>query len=146
MRSRGQGGSSLIVVLFVVAFLSLVVPSLLGLTFTGARTGSSVIHDRNSRYAATSGLEAAVQHGRTARWVGRLGLVCPTMRFTIDAALVAVTCTSTTGAFDLDRTLIYQAAVSGTPLARTTVIFRDGTAGVGEPAVDVLSWKTIVSE
>ena len=61
MRTRDERGASLMLVLAVVMFLALVVPAILVLTATGSRATLPVIRDRHAQYAATSGLDAAIQ-------------------------------------------------------------------------------------
>ena len=142
-RQRGQAGASLVLALFLTGFISLMVTAVLALSFTGATATSAVQTDRGRRYLATAALDAAIQHGRAERWVGRPGLECPSLTLGFGNQTASVTCTSATRAFDLDRTVTYEASVQGTLMARATVLFRDGTAGSGEPAVDVVSWRAV---
>lgn len=139
-RHRGQAGASLMLVLAIVAFMSLVIPAVLSLSFTGARITRSVKTDRRAQYTAVSALDAAIQHGRTAMWVGRFGTFCPTTTLAIDGVTASVACTSTTGAFDLDRTITFVSSVGGVDRASARVLYRDGTAGTNGPDVDITMW------
>lgn len=143
MARRSERGSSLIVALILLAVVAVLVPAVLSLTFTGTKVTDIASSDRHRTYAAVSALDAAVQHGRSTPWVGRVGLACPTMTVAIGSDTATVTCTSSTGLFDLDRSVAYVAEVEGAVWATAEVIFRDGTAGAGEPAVDIVSWYSV---
>ena len=140
-RPRGQSGASLMLVLFIIGFLAIVVPAVLGLVFSGAATTAAVRSDRAQQYAASSALDAAIQYGRSTKWVGRVGTTCPTTTLLVDDLLATVTCTYSTGPYDLDRTVSFVASVEGTQRASASVVYRDGTAGSGEPTVDVTTWN-----
>lgn len=140
---RSERGAALLLALGLTLFISVIVPPLLVRTSVGSRTSSTVIAERRALYAAASAADAAVQNGRVARWVGRYGLVCPTLTMTTDAVTATVTCSSSTRAGDIDRTLTYASAVNGRTQVRVTVIFRDSTAGSGLPATDLVSWSSV---
>ena len=141
MRKRNQQGATLMIVLFITFFLATVVPAVLGLALTGAKVTGAAHRDREHTYLATSALDAAIQEGRTARWVGRFGLTCPTLTLTAGTSTATVTCVSQTGVNEVDREITYTVSVDGTVMGTSNVIFRDGAAPTGEPVVDVTTWK-----
>jgi hypothetical protein len=126
----------------VLAVMCVIVPILLGLAFSGASATASVKRERRDSYVAVSAIDAAIQHARSAEWVGRFGIDCPALALVVDDVSSVVECTSDTGAFDLDRTLSFTAKVDGSIRASADVIIRDGSAGAGEPSVDVLAWDS----
>src|SRR4051794_25474943 len=137
---RSERGASLIIVLVVCMFLGLVVPVLLSLVTAGSGLASASVTERRSLYTATSGIDAAIQNGRAAPWVGRFGF-CPTEHVALGDRTAVVTCSSVTALTDLDRTVSYAAAVDGAVRVRATVIYRDSAVAPGvEPPVDVISW------
>ena len=52
----------------------------------------------------------------------------------------SVTCSSLADPIDLDRTVKFTSSVDGTPAIVATVVYHDGIAGSGQPAVFVADW------
>ncbi len=129
MERRNDRGSALVVALLLVTLFALIVPALLGLALTGTRVTSSVVNERRTSYVASSALDVAIQTGRRAGWVGRFGLDCPTMNMVIDGQPAVVRCETSTGSFDLDRSVTFDASVEGISRARAEVVFRDSRRG-----------------
>lgn len=147
MRRRDERGATLVLVLALIAFLAVVVPSVLGLVITGSRVSRPVLEDRRALYAATSALDAAVQQGRVNDDVGRAGAACPDQTLVVDGLEVTVGCEGGTRWCDLDRTVAYTAVVRdpGPPstvlgTATADVVFRFSLDS--EPAVEVRQWDS----
>lgn len=140
MRRRDQRGSTLVIALAVTGALGITVPAALGLAFAGANSNIAATTDRADTYAATSGIEAAIAYAGRTEWVGRFGAPCPTIAADVGATPVEVTCASTTGPTDVDRTLTLTARVGGRIAARAAVLIRDSAPVGGAPRVDVLTW------
>lgn len=145
-RAGRERAASLMFVLVVTGGLAVLAPSVLGLTFTGAAVTNRVAGQRQNLYATTSAIDAAVQYGRTARWVGRPGAGCPAVTTTVDTTTVTVSCTSSTRISDIDRTVRFVATVGGRTTAQVDVVYRDATAGTGLPTVDVVRWANLPAD
>lgn len=92
---RGQTGASLVVVLAFMVFVSLLVPAILGLTFTGLRVSAESAEQRDVLYAAGSGIELAVaaataQDPRDSSSAEE----CSEVSIELDGATVKVACKS----------------------------------------------------
>lgn len=144
-RARGQTGASLALVLALIAFLSLLVPAVLGLAFTGSRVTIPVKEDRRETYAASSAIDAAVALGRQNADVGVPGGPCPDQTLSIDGLDVTVHCSQHDPPADLcvylDRFVTYTAEVrkpgDTAVIARSTaeVVFRFNLDGPPTPEI-----------
>lgn len=91
-RHRGQAGASLLLVLGLIAFVSVVLPALLGMTVTGLRVTSPIVRDRAEVYAATSAIEGTIAMGRGDPTFGLAGGPCPGQVLAIGGFDVHVDC------------------------------------------------------
>ncbi|MFM7062500.1 MAG: hypothetical protein ACKO04_03255 [Actinomycetes bacterium] len=149
---RNQVGASLVIVLGVVGFLTVMVVSMLKLASVGAVVTGVDSNERQQTYAVASALDAAIQEARRAQWMGRYGAVCSTLTVPVGTTTVSVSCTSSTRMTDLNRTIRFQARVDGQVRGVADVVICDagGVAATGnicaagggtEPAVQVFSWN-----
>ncbi len=140
-RIKDQRGVSLVLVLAVTAFMSVILGSLVVLTQTGFETVTPVKSDREVNYALSSALDAAIQQGRTAQAIGRGGY-CPGESLTIKGAAttysIDVTCQPVpqTCLF-YERTILYVATANDPSHTTASVIvtFHDdfGDPGASQP-------------
>lgn len=115
-RPRTQGGFTLIAVLAVVLFFSLVVVALLGLVSTDAGTTSGLSRSASQRRAADAALQVAMTRIKTATAADLAGAgPCAGVdgqRLTVEASATVVTCRSV----DLGETPIASPGDGGTVL------------------------------
>lgn len=90
--ARGQSGASLVVVLAFVAFVSAIVPAVLGMSITGLRISASSAQDRTELYAAGSAIEVAVAAGAADAELGSGAGECTGTRVAVDGMDVLVSC------------------------------------------------------
>ncbi len=114
-RHGGQSGTSLVLVLALVAILSLLMPAILSLTGTGLRITSPVVQNRAEVYAATSAIDAAVENGRVDQSIGAQGVACKPQLLSIGGFDVTIECQgypqSDDGCHYLDRFATFLAEV-----------------------------------
>jgi hypothetical protein len=79
-------------VLALVAFLGVMLPAILGLVTTGSLVTRPVLQDRRELYAATSGLDAAIQLARREPDLGAVGGPCPDQSVVAEGFRVDVAC------------------------------------------------------
>ncbi|MCZ7627849.1 MAG: hypothetical protein M5U19_01550 [Microthrixaceae bacterium] len=115
MRQRGQSGASLVIVMAFMAFLAVIVPTVLGLANTGLAVTEPVVEDRRALYAAASALDAAIRLGDADADVGVPGGPCPDTSAVVDGLEVRVDCQGHPAPVDgchyLDRFVTYTAEV-----------------------------------
>ncbi len=112
---RGQSGASLMIVLGLVTVMGVLIPALLTIAGTGLLITSPIVKDRAEVYAATSGIEAAIAHGRIDESVGAPGVDCRAQLLTISDFEVTIDCEGTPISEDdcvsSDRFVTYTAEV-----------------------------------
>ncbi|MFM7068931.1 MAG: hypothetical protein ACKOYM_05655 [Actinomycetes bacterium] len=134
MRRRNQTGASLIIVIGVVGFLSVMVVSMLKLTSAGALVGGVDATERQRTYVVGSALDTAIQEARRAKWMGRYGAVCSTITVPVGSVTATITCSSSTRLADIQRTVHFVAYTGGAKRGSADVVICDG----GDlPGVDV---------
>jgi len=139
-RPRNQVGESLVIVIGIVGFLSVMVVSMLKLASVGAVVTGVETTERQQTYAVSSALDAAIQEARRAQWMGRYGAVCSTLTVPVGPTTVSVSCTSSTRMTDINRTIRFQARVGSELRGGADVVIYD-VGGGAEPAVQVYNWS-----
>ena len=152
--ARDERGQVLILALAFLGFGALVIGTLLTFAFSSSSASVQLQGQRATVYTADGATDAAIQMGRVDNTVGGYGDArCQAtnpgsatgpflLRTTSNGTTATVFCKWSSDQLSPDRTVTFTTFIGGIPqpVVRTEVIYHDGVAGSGMPAVNVHWW------
>jgi hypothetical protein len=151
---RDERGQVLILALAFLGFGALVIGTLLTFAFSSSASSMQLQGQRATVYTADGATDAAVQMGRVDNTIGGYGDArCQAnnpssatgpylLRTTSNGLTATVFCRWSQSLLDPDRTVTFTTFIGGIsqPVVQAEVIYHDGVAGSGTPAVNVHWW------